>query len=61
MSAEINWDFAVEQHTKTIMRLAFEEGREAADKRCDDLGLSEPFKRRLIDNIKGEDERGRRY
>lgn len=59
--AEINWDFAVEQHMRTIMRLAFEEGREAADRRCDELGLSPEFRSRLIASIKGEDESGRPY
>lgn len=59
--AEINWDFAVEQHMRTIMRLAFEEGREAADRRCDELGLSPEFRARLIASIKGEDESGRPY
>lgn len=59
--AEINWDFAVQRHTQTLMRLAFEEGREAADKRALDLGLGDAFRKRIIDNIKGEDESGRPY
>lgn len=59
--AEINWDFAVEQHVRTIMKIAFEEGREAADKRCDDLNLSPAFRDRLYATIKGVDDSGRPY
>jgi hypothetical protein len=59
--AEINWDFAVQRHTQTMMRLAFEQGREAVDQRCLDLGLNDEFRRRLVDSFKGEDELGRPY
>jgi hypothetical protein len=59
--AEINWDFAVQQHLETMTRIAFEHGREAVDQRCDELGLSDEFKLRLIASMKGEDKLGRPY
>jgi hypothetical protein len=61
MSAEINWDFAVKRHTETMLRLAYEHGREEADVRCLELGLSDSFRARLIDSIRGVDELGRPY
>lgn len=61
MSAEINWDFAVERHRETMTQLAYEQGREEVDKRCEELGLSRDFKRRLIAALKGEDQNGVPY
>lgn len=59
--AEINWDFAVERHLQTMMRIGFEEGPEAVDVRCDDLGIGGAFKQRLLAAVRGEDVSGTPY
>jgi hypothetical protein len=61
MSAEINWDFAVERHVATIRRIAHQQGREAADERVKELDFNDAFRRRVIDFMKGVDESGRPY
>lgn len=59
--ADVNWDFAVERHTKTLTRIAFEEGKDAANARAEALGLSVTFKQRVVRCIKGEDNNGQPY
>jgi hypothetical protein len=61
MSAQINWDFAVERHKETMTQLAYEQGREEVDRRCEELGLSPAFKRRLIAALKGDELDGTPY
>jgi hypothetical protein len=56
MSAQINWDFAVDRWTQTMLDVSFRDGGEEVDKRCENLPPA--FKARLIANLKGEDDGG---
>lgn len=54
--AAVNWDFAVHQWAKTVTRLAYEQGEEAVDMRCEELPPA--FKQRLVAFLRGEDNGG---
>lgn len=58
-SAEINWDFSVRRHAETMKEIAYDQGKEEVDKRCENLPYL--FKDRLIAYLKGEDVNGREY
>lgn len=53
MSAEVNYDFAVQRWAKTMQNLSLNGEREEVEKRC--AALPKAFEARLISYLQGED------